>query len=130
VNWQRLARANTHPLRISILEVLELDGGRTLSPKDLSVELQTALSTVNYHVTELLNSGLLELVNERKVRGATEHFYRPADDPQGSNGRAAHNGHARNGNGRAKRVGKKKRTTGLKPATTAPRTTDWAAGDP
>jgi DNA-binding transcriptional ArsR family regulator len=120
VNWQRLARANTHPLRISILEVLELDRGRTLSPKDLSVELQTALSTVNYHVTELLDSGLLELVDERKVRGATEHFYRPVDDPQGSNGRAgAHNGHARNGNGHARQAGKKKRTTGLEPATSS-----------
>jgi predicted ArsR family transcriptional regulator len=120
VNWQRLARANTHPLRISILEVLELDGGRTLSPKDLSVELQTALSTVNYHVTELLNSGLLELVNERKVRGATEHFYRPADGLQQSDERAgARNGHARNGNGRAKQAGKKKRTTGLEPATSS-----------
>ena len=40
VNWERLARANTHPLRVSILEVLSLDGGRTLSPKDLSQELR------------------------------------------------------------------------------------------
>jgi DNA-binding transcriptional ArsR family regulator len=76
VNWELLARANTHPLRVSILEVLSLDDGRTLSPKDLSLELQAPLSTVNYHVTELRRSGLVEIVDERQVRGAIEHFYR------------------------------------------------------
>jgi Helix-turn-helix domain len=78
LDWQRLARANTHALRISILEVLTIDGGRTLSPKDLSVELQAPLSTVNYHVTELAKADLLELTGERQVRGAVEHFYRPS----------------------------------------------------
>lgn len=78
LDWQRLARANTHALRISILEVLTIDGGRTLSPKDLSIELQAPLSTVNYHVTELAKADLLELTGERQVRGAVEHFYRPA----------------------------------------------------
>jgi predicted transcriptional regulator len=77
VDWQRLARANTHSLRVSILEVMSIDGGRTLSPKDLSIELQAPLSTVNYHVTELAKAGLLELKGERQVRGAVEHFYRP-----------------------------------------------------
>jgi DNA-binding transcriptional ArsR family regulator len=76
MNWQLLARANTHPLRISILEVLAIDGGRTLSPSDLSWELRMPLSNVNYHVTELYRSGLVELTAERPVRGATEHFYR------------------------------------------------------
>jgi DNA-binding transcriptional ArsR family regulator len=79
MNWQLLARANTHPLRISILEVLGMDGGRTLSPSDLSYELRTPLSNVNYHVTELFRTGLLELAGERRVRGATEHFYRQAE---------------------------------------------------
>jgi predicted ArsR family transcriptional regulator len=79
MNWELLARANTHPLRVSILEVLSLDGGRTLSPKDLSVELQAPLSTVNYHVTELRRSDLLEIVDEAQVRGAIEHFYSLAD---------------------------------------------------
>lgn len=75
MNWQQLARANTHPLRISILEVLELDEGRCLSPSDLSYELRMPLSNINYHVTELHRTGLLELAGERPVRGATEHFY-------------------------------------------------------
>jgi DNA-binding transcriptional ArsR family regulator len=79
VNWERLARANTHPLRVSILEVLGIDSGRVLSPKDLSLELQSPLSTVNYHVTELRRSGLVEVVEEHQVRGAIEHFYRIVD---------------------------------------------------
>ena len=76
MNWERLARATAHPLRVSILEILGIDGGRVLSPSDLSRELQIPLSNTNYHVTELAKSGLIELVRERQVRGATEHFYR------------------------------------------------------
>lgn len=91
MNWQLLARANTHPLRISILEVLGMDGGRTLSPSDLSFELRAPLSNVNYHVTELHRTGLIELAGERRVRGATEHFYRQTEGKAnaGGNGRAA-----------------------------------------
>jgi DNA-binding transcriptional ArsR family regulator len=85
VNWERLARATAHPLRVSILEILGIDGGRTLSPSDLCRELQIPLSNTNYHVTELAKSGLIELVRERKVRGATEHFYRiPVAAPNGN----------------------------------------------
>jgi DNA-binding transcriptional ArsR family regulator len=76
VDWERLARATAHPLRVSILEILGLDGGRVLSPTDLSRELQIPLSNTNYHVTELANANLIELVGQRQVRGATEHFYR------------------------------------------------------
>ena len=76
VDWERLARATAHPLRVSILEILGIDGGRILSPSELSRELQIPLSNTNYHVTELAKSGLIELVRERQVRGATEHFYR------------------------------------------------------
>ena len=101
MNWQLLARANTHPLRISILEVLGLDGGRTLSPKDLSLELQAPLSTVNYHVTALAKAGLIGIVSERQVRGAIEHFYRALDASE-----------------TALEPGEK-RTTGLEPATSS-----------
>jgi predicted ArsR family transcriptional regulator len=95
MNWQLLARANTHPLRISILEILGMDGGRTLSPNELSYELRTPLSNVNYHITELHKSGLVELAGERRVRGATEHFYREAPYAE-----AATNGAKSNGRGR------------------------------
>jgi DNA-binding transcriptional ArsR family regulator len=87
VNWERLARATAHPLRVSILEILGIDGGRVLSPSDLSRELQIPLSNTNYHVTELAKAGLIELVRERQVRGATEHFYRlPISEGVASNG--------------------------------------------
>lgn len=76
IGWQRLARANTHPLQVSIFEVLGLDGGRTLSPNELGQELQQPLGNVSYHVKELAASGLLELVKTQPVRGAVEHFYR------------------------------------------------------
>lgn len=99
MNWQLLARANTHPLRISILEVLAMDGGRTLSPSDLSYELRTPLSNVNYHVTELRRTGLVELAGERPVRGATEHFYREAK----AKSAATSNGSQHNGRRRASR---------------------------
>lgn len=93
MNWQRLARANTHPLRISILETLSIDEGRVLSPSDLSYELHAPLSKVNYHVTELHKSGLIDLVSERPVRGATEHFYRLTEEsPSHSSETAASNG--------------------------------------
>ena len=104
MNWQLLARANTHPLRVSILEVLGMGEGRTLSPSDLSYELRTPLSNISYHVTELHRAGLVELTGERPVRGATEHFYR---ETNGAGART--NGHSRNG----------KRTTGLEPATSS-----------
>jgi len=99
MDWQRLARANTHPLRISVMEVLEMDGGRTLSPSDLSYELRVPLSNVNYHVTELLRSGMIELARERQVRGATEHFYRVIDHRTSSSEDALTRS-GENGNGR------------------------------
>ena len=112
MDWQRLARANTHPLRISVLEVLSMDGGRTLSPSDLSYELRTPLSNVNYHVTELLRSGMIELARERQVRGATEHFYRMVDHQRNHGGNGNGN---RNGGGEA-RLDALQRTTDLEPA--------------
>ena len=105
MDWQRLARANTHPLRISVLEALAMDGGRTLSPSDLSYELRVPLSNVNYHVTELVKSDLIELERQRQVRGATEHFYRLIHHHTNGNGSNGHH--------------PEKRTTGLEPATSS-----------
>jgi DNA-binding transcriptional ArsR family regulator len=80
LDWERLARATAHPLRVSILEVLSIDAGRTLSPTDICRELQIPLSNTNYHVIELAKAGLVELVGQRQVRGAVEHFYRLSAD--------------------------------------------------
>lgn len=86
VDWERLARANTHPMRISILEILGIDGGRTLSPCELAHELRMPLSNTNYHVTELHKAHLINLASTRRVRGATEHFYRLAGQTDGQEG--------------------------------------------
>jgi hypothetical protein len=75
IDWERLARNQCGELRVAILEVMALDGGRTLSPTDLTYELQADLSNVNYHIRELEKFELLEIVAEQPVRGATEHFY-------------------------------------------------------
>jgi hypothetical protein len=76
VDWERLARSTAHPIQVSILELLGLDGGRVLSPVSLSRELKIPLSNTNYHVRQLAKSALIEQAGERPVRGATEHFYR------------------------------------------------------
>jgi DNA-binding transcriptional ArsR family regulator len=76
LDWERLARATAHPVRVSIMEVLSIDTVRILSPTEISRELQIPLSNTNYHVTELAKAGLIELVGQRQVRGAVEHFYR------------------------------------------------------
>ena len=89
VNWEQLARSTAHPLRISILEILGMDGGRTLSPSELSKELQIPLSNTNYHVTELAKAKLIDLARQRQVRGATEHFYRIRTTSQPKKGRSA-----------------------------------------
>lgn len=75
VDWEHLARSTAHPLRIAVLEILGMDGGRVLSPNELSLELQLPLSNTNYHVTELAKAELIVLAATRQVRGATEHFY-------------------------------------------------------
>jgi predicted transcriptional regulator len=82
IQWEALSRAFVHPLRISILEVMTLDGGRTLSPNELSQELQEPKSKTAFHVNELAKAGLLVLVREQPVRGATEHFYELAPNPE------------------------------------------------
>lgn len=76
IDWEGLARATAHPLRISVLEVLSRGGGRVLSPVELSRELELPLSNTNYHVRELAKTGMIEPAGQRPVRGATEHFYR------------------------------------------------------
>jgi DNA-binding transcriptional ArsR family regulator len=106
LDWERLARANAHPLRVSIMEILGMDEGRTLSPNELSLELQIPLSNTNYHVTELAKAGLIELARQHQVRGATEHFYRIATSANGM------------------RPGPEKRTTGVEPTSTALSRTD------
>ena len=69
---QRLVKALSHPLRAQILSLLN---ERTASPVELSRLLGERLTNVSYHVRQLQRYGCIELVDERPVRGANEHFY-------------------------------------------------------
>jgi predicted transcriptional regulator len=75
IDWEQLARAETHPVRIDALELLRIDGGRALSPNEIAYELQLPLSNVSYHVNQLARAGFVEVVAHRDTRGATEHFF-------------------------------------------------------
>jgi hypothetical protein len=75
INWERVAKAETHLLRISILELLAIDGGRIMSPKEMANELQESLGTIIYHADHLRKSELIQLVHKHQVGGAIDHLY-------------------------------------------------------
>jgi DNA-binding transcriptional ArsR family regulator len=79
----RYLKAIAHPLRIRILAMLS---ERSASPVQLAGKLDATLGTVAYHVRTLYNLGLLELVDTRQRRGATEHYYRARPRPRFSDG--------------------------------------------
>jgi len=68
--------ALAHELRRRILRAA-IAGDRELSPTELSERLDEPLSKVSYHVRVLARCGALRLARTRRVRGSTEHFYRP-----------------------------------------------------
>ena len=68
----------SHPLRVRILAMLD---ERQASPNQLAGWLGASLGTVAYHVRTLLQLGLIELVDETRVRGAVEHHYRAIARP-------------------------------------------------
>jgi DNA-binding transcriptional ArsR family regulator len=74
----RFVKAMSHPLRVRILAMLE---ERQASPNQLAGWLGASLGTVAYHVRTLLGLGLIELVDETRVRGAVEHHYRAKPRP-------------------------------------------------
>jgi DNA-binding transcriptional ArsR family regulator len=74
----RYVKAMSHPLRVRILALLE---ERTASPVELAGWLGATLGTTAYHVRTLERMGLIELVQETRVRGAVEHHYRSKGRP-------------------------------------------------
>jgi DNA-binding transcriptional ArsR family regulator len=73
-----LLKALAHPVRARALTVLNQ---RVASPSELAAEQEEAVGYVAYHVRVLHELELIELVNTRQVRGATEHFYRGTVKP-------------------------------------------------
>lgn len=52
-----------------------------MSPSEIAVKLGEDLHSVSYHVRELEKLGFLELVGEKQVRGAVQHFFRAVERP-------------------------------------------------
>jgi DNA-binding transcriptional ArsR family regulator len=68
-----LASIVAHPTRARAFTILN---ERTASPVEIAQEIGKDVGHVGYHVRKLLQLDLVELVDERPVRGAVEHFYR------------------------------------------------------
>jgi DNA-binding transcriptional ArsR family regulator len=64
-----------HPLRRRVLRLM-LDERREITPRGLSDRLQEPLSVVSYHVRVLEQCEAVRLTRTKRVRGATQHFYR------------------------------------------------------
>jgi len=69
-------KAMQHPLRATLLRIYS---ERTASPAELSRELLKDVSNISYHSRRLVSLDCAELVDERRVRGAVEHFYRATE---------------------------------------------------
>ncbi|HVW48207.1 MAG TPA: winged helix-turn-helix domain-containing protein [Solirubrobacterales bacterium] len=67
-----------HPTRVQAFCIL---AERTASPIEIAHEIRKDVSHVGYHVSKLVEIGHVELVGERPVRGAVEHFYRATKRP-------------------------------------------------
>jgi DNA-binding transcriptional ArsR family regulator len=68
-----LATIVAHPTRVRCFSIL---AERTASPVEIAGEIGKDVGHVGYHVRKLQDLNLIELVDERPVRGAVEHFYR------------------------------------------------------
>jgi DNA-binding transcriptional ArsR family regulator len=80
-------RAYAHPLRLRMLSLLT---GASLSAAEISRELDLTHANASYHLRVLARAGLVEVGEEREVRGGQERRYRVAhtepertDDPAG-----------------------------------------------
>lgn len=73
-----LAAIVAHPTRAKAFTILT---ERTASPVEIAQEIGKDVGHVGYHVRKLLQLNLVELVDERPVRGAVEHFYRAIERP-------------------------------------------------
>ncbi|HEX3324547.1 MAG TPA: winged helix-turn-helix domain-containing protein [Solirubrobacterales bacterium] len=67
-----------HPTRVKSYVILN---ERVASPNEIALETNLAVGHVSYHVDKLKELKVIELVDERPVRGAIEHFYRAVRRP-------------------------------------------------
>jgi DNA-binding transcriptional ArsR family regulator len=75
--WDALVPHIVHPLKVSIVEALRWIG-EPLSATDLTKVIEDekyGLSHVSYHMVRLAETGVIEVVRARPVRGSLEKFY-------------------------------------------------------
>jgi hypothetical protein len=68
-----------HPLRCQIFDYLNTT---VASPAGMAREFKESVHNVGYHTSRLVELGVVEMVGERPVRGAMEHFYRGIVKPE------------------------------------------------
>jgi hypothetical protein len=71
-----VARVLSHPMRVAILIDMNTPR-RRLSPSQFARARGLDNNKAAYHFRALASADCIELVSERQVRGATEHFYEP-----------------------------------------------------
>ena len=67
-------RALAHPLRLRLLSLLT---GTPMSAAEVARERDRAHAAASYHLRQLLAAGLVEVAEEREVRGGRERRYQP-----------------------------------------------------
>lgn len=78
ISWEKLARAETHPLRVKLLQAID-KASKPCSPVQLSKAFDEPLANVAYHVKALAKADLIEVVETVPRRGALEHLYAMKD---------------------------------------------------
>ena len=68
-----IAKALTHPLRLTILRALR-DGGR-ISPVEFARESGDLLGNVSHHLKALRGAGVIQIVGTSRNRGGIVHHY-------------------------------------------------------
>src|SRR3954452_3411551 len=71
-----MGKALSHPLRVRILMGMNAPP-RMLSPSEFSEEARVSMGLASYHFRELAKAGCIEVAEEIRRRGATEHRYLP-----------------------------------------------------
>ena len=80
IDWKLVAKATLHPMQVEILEAVAARD--RLSPVQFRQQ-DDSVSRVAYHFRALNKAGLLAPAGTTPRRGATEHFYRLADNIRG-----------------------------------------------
>jgi DNA-binding transcriptional ArsR family regulator len=68
-----IVQAYGHPIRARALLIF---GTRVASPKEIAEEMGEPIGKVSYHIRELRDWGLIELVETDARHGGVQHFYR------------------------------------------------------